>query len=123
MTDDLFIAARKKANQSDALFIDAWKKGIKKVGAEFFSIKASSLDAAKKKWQLEPDYEFIQNAMGGYSHGQQVLLALMYSFFDPEYGQELLEKTQKPNFVEARSILDEEAFQIITNLWLYHTGW
>ncbi len=87
MTDDLFIAARKKANQSDALFIDAWKKGIKKVGAEFFSIKASSLDAAKKKWQLEPDYEFIQNAMGGYSHGQQVLLAMMYSFSDPEDGQ------------------------------------
>lgn len=45
---------------TEELFILAWKKGIKKVGAEFFNIKAPSLDSAKKKWQLEPNYEFIR---------------------------------------------------------------
>lgn len=33
---------------SEALFVDAWKKGIQKVGAECFHLKASSLDAAQK---------------------------------------------------------------------------
>jgi hypothetical protein len=62
---------------SEDLFVLAWKQGIKKIGAECFNIKASSLDSAKKKWQLEPNYEFIQNAIGGYSHGKQVLIGLI----------------------------------------------
>ena len=65
---------------NEELFVSAWKKGIKKVGTEFFNIKASSLDMAQKKWQLEPNYQFIKNEMGSYSHGKQVLLGLMYSF-------------------------------------------
>lgn len=108
---------------SEDLFVLAWKKGIQKVGTECFNIKASSLDSAKKKWQLEPNYEFIQTAIGGYSHGKQVLLGLMYSFFDAEYGQKLLEKAQTPNFIQARSILDKESLEMISQLWLYHTGW
>lgn len=79
---------------NEELFVSAWKKGIKKVGVEFFNIKASSLDMAQKKWQLEPNYLFIKNAMGSYSHGKQVLLGLMYSFYDPECGQELLIQAQ-----------------------------
>jgi len=66
------------------LFVSSWKKGIKKVGAEFFNIKASYLDITQKKWQLEPNYQFIKNAIGSYSHGKQVLIGLMYSFYDPE---------------------------------------
>ncbi|ANN97210.1 Uncharacterised protein [Legionella pneumophila] len=108
---------------SEDLFVTAWKKGIKIVGVEFFNIKASSLDAAEKKWQLEPNYTFIQSAMGGYSHGKQVLLAMMYSFFDPEDGQKFLEKTQTPNFVQTLSILNPESRQIISELWLHYTGW
>lgn len=108
---------------TDDLFVVAWKKGIQIVGVEFFNIKASSLDAAQKKWQLEPNYTFIQSAMGGYSHGKQVLLAMMYSFFNPEDGQKLLDKTQAPNFVQALSFLNQDARQIISELWLHHTGW
>ena len=108
---------------NEELFVSAWKKGIKKVGTEFFNIKASSLDMAQKKWQLEPNYQFIKNAIGGYSHGKQVLLGLMYSFYDPECGQGLLIQAQSPNFVQAIFILDEEARNIISQLWLHHTGW
>ena len=46
----------------------------------------------------------------------------MYSFFDAEYGQKLLEKAQTPNFIQTRSILDKESLEIISQLWLYHTG-
>lgn len=117
------IISRQRQHMTDDLFVVAWKKGIQIVGVEFFNIKASSLDAAQKKWQLEPNYTFIQSTMGGYSHGKQVLLAMMYSFFNPEDGQKLLEKTQAPNFVQALSVLNQDARQIISELWLHHTGW
>ncbi|HGT2643544.1 TPA: hypothetical protein ACM2VO_002500 [Legionella pneumophila] len=44
-------------------------------------------------------------------------------FFNPEDGKKLLEKTQTPNFVQALSVLNHDARQIISELWLHHTGW
>jgi hypothetical protein len=61
--------------------------------------------------------------MGDYSHGNQVLLGLMYSFYAPECGQELLIKAQFPNFVQSIFILNEEERSLISQLWLHHTGW
>lgn len=43
-------------------FDKAWKQGVKKVGVEFFNLKASSLNDAHKRWQLEPNYQFIKEA-------------------------------------------------------------
>ncbi|HGD2615552.1 TPA: hypothetical protein ACI3W1_002560 [Legionella pneumophila] len=112
-------------NRNDLMirFDKAWKQGVKKVGVEFFNLKASSLNDAHKRWQLEPNYQFIKEAIGGYSHSKQVLLAMMYSFFDPECGQELLEKVGTSNFVDARAYLDEEGVYIISELWNSHYGW
>lgn len=51
-------------------FLEAWKKGVKLAGTEFFNIKSDTIDAATDKWQLAPNLEFIQKASGGYSHGK-----------------------------------------------------
>ncbi|MCE3045463.1 MULTISPECIES: hypothetical protein [Legionella] len=110
-------------NDPKTRFDKAWKKGVAKVGVEFFNLKASSFEAAEKRWQLEPNYQFIKEAIGGYSQGKQALLALMYSFFDPECGQELLNKVGLPNYVDARSHLDLASIEIISELWLNHYGW
>ena len=110
-------------NDEKNRFDKAWKQGVKKVGVEFFNLKAPSLELAEKRWQMEPNYAFINEAIGDYSHGKQVLMAMMYSFFDPECGQELLIKAGTPNFVDARSHLDSEAIQIISDLWSNHYGW
>lgn len=104
-------------------FDKAWKKGVAKVGVEFFNLKASSFETVEKRWQLEPNYQFITGAIGGYSKGKQALVALMYSFFDPECGQELLNQVGIPNYVDARSYLDQDAIDIISELWLSHYGW
>ena len=104
-------------------FDKAWKQGVKKVGVEFFNLKASSISEAEKRWQLEPNYQFIKEVMKGYSQGTGVLLAMMYSFFDPECGQELLEMVGTSNFVDARSYLDEEGIYIVSELWNSHYGW
>lgn len=100
-------------NRNDLMirFDKAWKQGVKKVGVEFFNLKESSLNDAHKRWQLEPNYQFIKEAIRGYSHSKQVLLAMMYSFFDSECGQELLEKVGTSNFVDARSYLEWGQFK------------
>lgn len=111
-----------KAHEQRALaparFLAAWKEGVKLVGAEFFNVKSTTVDAATDKWQLTPNLEFIQKAAGGYSHGKQVLLALMYSFYDPEEGQKLLARFGTPNFVDAHVVLNLKGTQIIAELWL-----
>ncbi|MDP3560975.1 MAG: hypothetical protein Q8R83_02205 [Legionellaceae bacterium] len=104
-------------------FVTAWKKGIRIVGEEFFKIKASSLDKAEKKWQLEPNYFFIQENIWTYSHGKQVLMGMMYSFFDSEDGQKILEKAKTPNFVQALNVLDEQAREIVYQLCQHQAGW
>lgn len=112
-----------EARVKSIMFLDAWKKGITKVGTEFFDIKADSVDAATDKSQLQPNFKLIQQAIGGCSHGQQVMLGLMCSFYNPEDGQKLLEKSNTANFVDALNILDSEGRSIISQLWLTHNGW
>lgn len=105
------------------IFLEAWKQGINKVGAEFFDIKADTVDTATDKLQLQPNFKFIKEAIGGYSHGKQVLLGLMYSFYNPEDGQKILEQSNTANFVDALNVLDDEGRKIISQLWLNHSGW
>ena len=117
-------AAKTNALQTDApkKFLAAWIRGIKKVGPEFFKIKGN-LSEANDKWQLEPNLDFIRQAIGGLSHGQQVLLGLLYSFFDSIEGQKLLAQADAPNLVDALAILDLDGRKIIAELWMYYTGW
>ncbi len=120
---NLLEQSREHSKIAPQVFLEAWKKGIKLVGVEFFTIKSDTIDSATDKWQLAPNFEFIQKASGGYSHSKQVLLALMYSFYDPEEGQQLLERFGTPNFVSALTLLDFESTDIIVTLWLHYTGW
>ncbi|MDP3267663.1 MAG: hypothetical protein Q8M40_01310 [Legionella sp.] len=73
-----------KVNVKSLIFLEAWKQGINKAGSEFFDIKADTVDAATDKLQLQPNFKFIKEAIGGFSHGKQVLLGLMYSFIIPK---------------------------------------
>lgn len=112
-----------KVNVKNIIFLEAWKQGINKVGTEFFDIKADTVDAATDKLQLQPNFKFIKEAIGGYSHGKQVLLGLMYSFYNPEDGQKFLEQSNTANFVDALNVLDDEGRKIISQLWMNHSGW
>ncbi len=104
-------------------FLSAWKAGIKIVGPEFFVVKSKTIETATDKWQLEPNLEFMKNAMSVHSHGLQVLLGLMYSFYDSAEGQKLLEKANAANLVDALSVLDFESRDVVAELWLNYSGW
>lgn len=110
-------------NVKNKIFLEGWKQGINKLGTEFFVIKADTVDAATDKLQLQPNFKIIKEAIGGYSHGKQVLLGLMYSFYNPEDGQKFLEQSNTANFVDALNVLDDEGRKIISQLWMNHSGW
>lgn len=107
---------------ADERFLLAWKRGVHKLGLEFFNIK-TNVEETKDKNDLRPNYDFIKKTIAGYSRGQQALLGLMYSFFDPEEGQKLLEKIQMSNFVDALAILDLDGQKIVSELCENYTGW
>jgi hypothetical protein len=115
--------ARNHSAIAEDRFLSAWKQGIKKVGVECFTIKSDNIDLATDKWELAPNFEFIKENFAGYSHGIQVLLSLMYSFYDAEEGQKLLEQCKTPNLVDAQVVLDLEGREIVAALWSNHTGW
>jgi hypothetical protein len=114
---------REHEKEAPRKFLDAWKRGLMLVGSEFFIIKSEQIDTASDKWQLTPNLEFILKASGSYSEGKKALLALMYSFYDSEDGQKLLENNGTPNFVSAYAKLDFEGRQIISQLLLNYSGW
>lgn len=114
--------ANEQANFAKENFLTAWKRGVLKIGVEFFNLKCG-IHEVKEKWQACPNFEFINQTILNKSHGQQTLLALMYSFYDPIEGQKLLEKIGSPNWIDARGSLDDEGVEIIGQLWMYYSGW
>ena len=123
-----FVEVYKKSTDPEAStrarenFLAAWKQGVIKLGVENFNLTCS-VHEIKEKWQAPQNFEFIRKTILNKSHGQQVLLALMYSFYDPIEGHKLCELVRMPNFVDARAALDDEGIKIISELWLYYTGW
>lgn len=107
---------------ADERFLAAWKQGVKLLGTQFFDVKGN-VDETTEKWQLAPNIVFINETIDGYSHGQQVLLGLMCSFYNSEDGQEILEKAGAANLVDALGIIDLKGREIIAELWLNYTGW
>lgn len=103
-------------------FLKAWIAGVKKAGENYFELKGPVEDITNK-WQVCPKASFILEVAGSISHGQAALLGLMCSFYNSEDGQNILEKVNLPNFVDALAILDNESRKIISDLCLTYSGW
>ena len=110
-------------NEKQNKFLEHWKQGVNLVGTQFFDIKSKDVESANDKNQLAPNYPFIKETFGALSHGEKVMLALMYSFYDPECGQELLVDAYTANFVDAIMLMDDKRKAVILGLLDNHTGW
>lgn len=103
-------------------FLTAWKRGIRKLGSQYFELKCPVIEIIDK-WQACPKTLFILEIATRISHGQAARLGLMCSFYNSEGGQKILENVSLPNFVDALAILDDEGQEIISELMRYYTGW
>ena len=68
-------------NDKQKNFLEYWKKGVHLAGEQFFNIKSDDIDSANDKEQLVPNFNFIKDIFGSLSHGEKIMLGLLYSFY------------------------------------------
>lgn len=110
-------------------FLEAWKQGVTKAGPRFFKTKEgytpATVEAATDKWQLIPNWEYVNENIGVLSTGEKVFLATLCSFYNGDWGHQLIEEHGQ-GYVSVGDIanrLELDESHIITQLMLNHTGW
>lgn len=120
---DNYVLEELYGENKEKQFLQAWKKGVKLAGREFFVIQSRNISSATSKWDLTPNFEVIEQTLGGYNHGKQVLVALMYSFYDAIEGQRFLQRAGTPNIVDAVNCLDTNDKHLVIEMLLTYSGW
>ncbi len=126
--------AREHSEVAPQRFLDAWKKGVAVVGRSYFKCEtplladqvvkpAASLEEVTIKWQVSPDYEYILENIGVLSGGESALLATMCSFYNNEWGGDLMRECGLNGMADVAAKLDMDETQIVADLLLYYTGW
>lgn len=110
-------------SEREQRFLDAWKRGVRLAGENYFKLEAPTVETATHKNQLAPDCELVEASIGGRSRGQAAFLAAMCSFYDAEWGQSLLVRAGYPNLCDLASKLDPPHAGIVAELFLNYPGW
>jgi hypothetical protein len=105
---------------NETAFVDAWQRGVILAGPRFFGTGGKP-GLARSKWDLEPNYDMVERAMGVLSSGEAVFLAAMYSFYNARGAQQLLGRPLVPG--EIAATLDEPRRRVIADLIVSYTGW
>ena len=107
-------------------FLDAWIRGVKLAGPALFG-DGGDPELARTKWDLRPNLEMVDNAIGNMSGGEAVFLAAMYCFFSDTDGAPMLQRAygvRRPvaiGTIAAR--IDDERRGIIADLFMSYRGW
>ncbi len=115
--------------QAEGVFLDAWVRGVKIIGEAWFTAnprfckKAPSLDQVTDKWQVIPNSELINERIGVLSGGEAALLAAMCSYYNAEWGGQLMQDLGLQGLADLSATLDLRGNRIIADLMLNYTGW
>ena len=110
-------------------FLAAWIAGIRIVGKicfthnPSFTAPASSLDAVTDKWQVIPDRDVVNERIGMLSSGEAALLAVMCSFYNAEWGGQMMQDLGIRGMADISAKLDLEANHLVADLLVNYTGW
>jgi hypothetical protein len=84
------LAAQKESGLSpEGDFLHYWKRGIDLVGISAFSISLSHHHATTIYQLLPPGLDRVKEAMHGMNQSQRVVMAAMYTLYDPDIGYTL----------------------------------
>lgn len=78
---------------------------------------------AKSKYDLAPDYDAVQSAIGTLSSGEAVFLAAMYSFYNDDAGGKMLAQVDAAGLAGISAHLDEPRLRVIADLLVSYAGW
>ena len=119
--------------QAPDRFLEAWLRGVGLVGLEFFEtrrpglgqkgVPLKSLDLVRDKWQACPNPKAVEAGIGTLSHGEAALLAAMCSFYNSEWGGELLRQVGVNGLADLAAKLDHDAICVVSGLLESYTGW
>ena len=115
------------AHQQQALapeqFFQAWKKAILLAGPHYFGIECrSDINMARSKWDLCPDVPLIESAIGAMSHGEQVFIAALVSFYNDQTGGRLLRRVGVNGLADF-GLLDSQRRTLLAHLLIHYSGW
>lgn len=117
------------ARRSESAFLAAWKdaivEGARLCGPRFYQLFGpKSLQTAQSKWDLRPEAARVRAAMGVLSRGERIYLGALYSFFNPDDGQQLLSEYAFPgNLAEILTRLEARQVKAIMRLVETYPGW
>jgi len=114
-------AERDKQNKDK--FFRAWKDGIALLDQWGAVLFRGDIEKATNREDLRPNWNSIDRNFGVLSTGEQIFVGVMYSFFNPADGQDLLKRAGHENFVDGISRLDHEHRSVIARLTTSHHGW
>ncbi len=109
-------------------FLAAWIVGVSIIGEEWFTqgksaVKPASLDQATDKWQLIPNWDLVSERISVLSSGEAALLAVMCSFYNSEWGGELMRNMGIQGMADISGTLDLRERKVLSELLLNYTGW
>lgn len=109
---------------NEEAFFEAWLKGVRIAGPLYFGDgTAANVDRAKSKYDLAPDYDAVESALGVLSSGEAVFLAAMYSFFNDHAGGKMLAELDAGGLAGISAHLDEHRCRVIADLLVSYAGW
>lgn len=114
-------AERDKQNKDK--FFQAWKDGIALLDQWGTVLFRGDIEKATHRDELRPNWNSIDRSFGVLSTGEQIFVGVMYSFFNPDDGQDLLKRAGHENFVDGISRLGHEHRSVIARLTTAHYGW
>ncbi|ONH50913.1 hypothetical protein SAMN04490182_2005 [Pseudomonas cedrina] len=110
-------------SQAPEPFFEAWKQAVLLAGPGYFGIKCRrDLDMALSKWDLCPDIPLIETAIGAMSHGEQIFIAALVSFYNDQIGGELLQRAGVSGMADF-GILDSQRRSLLARLLIHYSGW
>lgn len=107
----------------EQLFLDAWIRGIKIAGAEYFGGEMTSFEGPITKWDLAPRYDDISEAIGWLSSGEATFLVAMYGFYNARYAKGMMDRLDIGGLADIASRLDEQRRRVIADLIVSYAGW
>lgn len=108
---------------AEAAFLDAWKRGVRLAGTQFFGNGHIQPDEADTKYDLAPDYDMVLRALGQLSSGEGVFLAAMYSFYNSHAGGKMLAELHVTGLGDIAGSLDEQRVRVLADLMVSYAGW
>lgn len=119
---DYVLSVLEQTEEKEQRFFTAWKLGVELVGSELFGPKTP--DSAKNRDDLQPNPERVSDELAKESCGEEQFLTAMVSFFDPAWGEELVDLIDShKSFCGLTYNLDHAQIEILCELLRNYQGW